>query len=697
MDYTEFLFLDKQHPERSSWEKVMGEFEVTDNGLSCPDPVNLQRYFIERPLMAYRLTFQITSRSGRTVFFLPDGYSFETGSSSPGSFTGISLDKAPVASTGLMLPAPGQPHDILYERANGCLRIAIDGQDVLVAQDPRPESVAHGMEIYIPADVVVHSMRLDGVFAKAGGFPIHRSHALQLNVCIDFNDDMLCAPWTERTFREAMAFYKEQNMRRVYFIYHYGYHGGFWGKSESADRTYAAVGDFLPATVRFAHEAGLECFAVIKPFEAAIYPAYCAGLSSDRNRDLDRLGGHISRLTHFVRDNPRLRIERRMDKAPNNLEGRGIHSLIFKAEQGLGNHFDPRHIQLWTSPDNKNYQRYHGPVNIRHESDGRRVVFDGLDMPHGFVGITVESEATRCFGNRIADLIEAYDKHGHILPLTYSQRPRDRRGTFHGDGFVFDHTPISCSVHQMDHYTWLDGGKPLGLAVGQERYLAGALCLDYPEVQAFWLDQVAACLAAGVDGIDFRVLNHNRTYDWLAYGFNEPTVRAFNARYGVDIINEPFSHADLRRLRGESYTGLLRAASRELRAAGKTMQLHISPRMCSPDWHTEMEIHFDWANWIREGLADEVTLKVTSLRAGIAPEAVHLARNAGLPVHFCPYLNLMREFPGGADYARHLRHDAVMGGADGFILYENAAFMAAQSDGSVAITKPWLVNAIAGR
>lgn len=671
-------------------ERVFGSFESTESGFRVPGRLNLRFHRPERPLRDFRLSFRLSGEEGGSVIFQADGYEFVV-SSPADPVTRVVLDQVTVAATARPGPGRGEAREVVYERDGGTLAVFVDGREILSASDPRPGTAISFFEIFCPGPCLVENLRLEGCAADVPGTHLSPRRDLPLDVCIDFNDDLIRNAWTERTFREAMAFYRGRGMRRVYFIYHYGYRGGFWVRNERHERTREAVGEFLPATVRFAREAGLECFAVLKPFEPGLYPGRLSDEKFNAYR-LERLGTQMYRVTRFLAENPGFRIERRMDDVPADIADRRVKTLVFRAEEGTGGNFNPASLRLWTSPDNSAYRPYDGPLSVRRENGGEVLVLDGLEPGDRFLAVTAGEKPGYRFGNRLDRLVEARDESG-VLPLAWGEKLSDRRGSFPGTGFVFDNS--SRPMHSADRYTWLDGGRPLGLVPGRERYLPAAMCLSYPEVRAWWLEKMEECLAAGVDGVDFRVVNHNWTYDWPAFGFNAPVREAFLERHGVDILNEPFDYAHLRRLRGEYYTMLLRQARARLREAGKAMQVHVSGRMRDPEWHTEMEMHFDWETWIREGLADAITLKMSPARGGICPAVISLAREAGLPVYACPYINGLK-LPDGPDTAAYMRRDATDAGVDGLIIYENAAFMGARDDGGIEITKPWLFDTLGG-
>jgi hypothetical protein len=529
-----------------------------------------------------------------------------------------------------------------------------------------------------------------------------------LDVCIDFYDDLIKNTWTENTFREAMEIYRRNHVRRLYFICHYGYKGGFWeqpgtektfpGFQRHIDETYENVGDFLPAAVRAAHAADIPIFAVLKPYESALPATFPEG-SPDARRygKIPRLGGPIWWSPTFTANNPHLRLERDVSDVPEDLDQRVVKSIVFTAEPGQQAQLDPARIGLWVSADNGRYSPYTGPMECRVEKgESVKIVLDGLAISEKFFAIAVTGEATSCFGNILRDLVEVFDTQGVPLPITFSDMSRTRgrdSSDFPEVGFRMD-VPLNNNLPggAINHLLCLDNGRPLCMGLGRMRYLPGGLCEAYPEVRQWWMQQVENCIAAGVDGMDFRIGNHNRTFDWPAYGFNEPIVRAFQDRYGVNILSEPFDRPALRRLRGEFYTKFLREASARLRQMGKTVLAHVDPRMRPSTEHGSMEVHFDWEAWIQEGLLDGVTLKTQTMLDEQATKVTLAAREAGLKVNFCPYVNRIPEQPDARDLAKSLVDEACEGGLDGLIMYENAAFMSATDDGHVEITHPWLLD-----
>lgn len=188
------------------------------------------------------------------------------------------------------------------------------------------------------------------------------------------------------------------------------------------------------------------------------------------------------------------------------------------------------------------------------------------------------------------------------------------------------------------------------------------------------------CIECGVDGLDFRVENHSTHVDeWWAYGFNEPIVDEYKRRYGVNILKEPFDRGKLAHLRGEYYTQFLRDAKTEASRNDIKMQVHVNIEAFGPaplecrrlayPWN----IKFDWETWVKEGIADSVTLRTTEL----SPRQV-----LGDPFTN-EVLDLAKSYNKKVYYNRYITQDELSEGIkmvlsdnriDGFILYEAHTF-----------------------
>ena len=689
--------LNSENLPAQPWEDVApGLIAKTADGLRATRRTSLRLYF--RPLCqsAVVVETRLTSTGDESFLCIIGSYNFSLGGSkSPGAK--ITLDRWPIAVTGKCRLPAGQ-HLVRCSRLNGVVLLALDGQVVLETQDPRANESIPDLEYFLPDTVTIHEAIVKGKSAALKGIPLNNSKSYNLYMCIDFFDDLISAPWTERTLREVLEIYNRHNIRRIYFIDHGGFKSGFWDHYDATEfpiekhgrETFQNLGDILPAVVAAGHKAGLEVYALYKPQECGFAVTYPYGSEKARQfGKAPRLDGMMWWVMDFVAKHPEMRLERDMRPIPPDLEKRIIGKIVLVSEEGLTIPFDPRRIRLWVSADNGSYVPYAGPMEIKVAGKGK-IILERLAIKEKFMALTVAGEPTRAFGNTLRKLVEIYDQEGRKLPISYADATQLRNLPIEKAGFTYDYP--SDTTGEMDNYFWLDSGKPLAIAKGWERYLCGVICEAYPEVRHWWMENIEYYIKTGVDGVDIRDLVHTRTFDWDVFGFNKPLAAAFKAKHGVDILNQPFQREDLRRLRGEYYTEFLRQARQRLTAAGKKMHLHISPRMKSPDWHTELDLYQDWEGWLREGLADEITMKMNWFTGEVAAKSFEAARALGLPINYCPYMNDLFKHPNAKALVNYIARQALDTGSDGFIFYENAALMAAKKDGRMEITQSWMLD-----
>jgi len=58
----------------------------------------------------------------------------------------------------------------------------------------------------------------------------------------------------------------------------------------------------------------------------------------------------------------------------------------------------------------------------------------------------------------------------------------------------------------------------------------------------------------GFDGIDFRLQNHSgMVTDYVNYGYNEPIIKRYKEKYGVDILKAEAEPLKIMEIRGEYF------------------------------------------------------------------------------------------------------------------------------------------------
>jgi hypothetical protein len=240
------------------------------------------------------------------------------------------------------------------------------------------------------------------------------------------------------------------------------------------------------------------------------------------------------------------------------------------------------------------------------------------------------------------------------------------------------------------------GFKPLNedgccVYVGRKEYLWGALHPCYPQVRQHWLNRIQDCIDAGVDGIDIRISNHSSwTNEGEMYGFNEPAVAEFQNRYGINVLTEAFDMDLWKALQGEYWTTFLAQARQLTSDYDLPLQLHISPlRLNYNPWGRYNGIpenfHWDWQNWIGDGLCDAVHLKMWWMDKAFAKEVAAFAKQHNRQVTLdirLQYRGKMKKpnydpIPSDASYPQiieRIEHGLDSKNIDAIVLYEGNCF-----------------------
>ena len=149
---------------------------------------------------------------------------------------------------------------------------------------------------------------------------------------------------------------------------------------------------------------------------------------------------------------------------------------------------------------------------------------------------------------------------------------------------------------------------------------AGPIEFAYPEARKALVDlHLKYARRDGYDGIIFLTYVENfgmRFQD--EFGFNEPIVREFKRRTGVDLRTQPFTRAASRHdwyaLRGEYLTLYLRELKQRLRGQGKQLGIFINPQepYFTQPWPELMltagHIYCDLETWVRDGIVDQMVV-----------------------------------------------------------------------------------------
>lgn len=146
----------------------------------------------------------------------------------------------------------------------------------------------------------------------------------------------------------------------------------------------------------------------------------------------------------------------------------------------------------------------------------------------------------------------------------------------------------------------------------------GVLCYSYPEVRRYRLGMIRWLLNDyDWDGVFICTRSQSRPATYAdQFGFNEPVVREYQKRFGIDITCQDFDLEAWRRILGEGLTTLLREIKDVVHHQGRTLMVGI-PR-ASYLGPPVGNLHVDWETWLREGIVDGL---VIDQWAAICPSA----------------------------------------------------------------------------
>ncbi len=162
---------------------------------------------------------------------------------------------------------------------------------------------------------------------------------------------------------------------------------------------------------------------------------------------------------------------------------------------------------------------------------------------------------------------------------------------------------------RFDHPDWIPVDK-----YGDRRQ-GGPIELAYPEARQALVDwHVNEVAQAGYDGVMFHTYNENYTMRFPdEFGFSDPIVNEYKARYGVDIRKETFNRQNWYNLRGEYTTQFLGQLHTALGASGKKLGMAINPYTNATDkpqyWGSTTfadagNITMNWQGWAQTHAVD---------------------------------------------------------------------------------------------
>lgn len=497
--------------------------------------------------------------------------------------------------------------------------------------------------------------------------------------------------------------------------------------------------NLLAYVVEKAHAAGMEVHAVFKPFEMGglYHTHFMVPHPFPRPVGIPVVANHIGisyMVDPFVLEHPDMRLKRMAGDW--NPPGRVTEIKLVKADDAPAE-IKREYLSVWTSRRNGEAFLYEKPWNMHdgiEERGGkpRRVLtLRGLDIDEKQRYIIVKCSRRTphgSFSNALHDFMEiyaggrrlpsvAFDEHVGLRKLERS-RLNQGRPLYPGAGiispyarhpavleFVKDTQRISDIYEQYyrldvltprewhelsadirDDFTpFLDRDHGVmsgfaGLYRGKAEYCSSLLHPVYPEVRNYWLDVTRRCLACGVDGVSYRVGNHNRSSEPELYGFNDPVLKATGGSTDAAAVSKT---------NGDVYTQFLREARDLLHAAGKVITIQVATDTHQKYSYTPWNFEWQWERWIEEDIADVVYAYPRAAdwtEDDLAGRIAEKARRHGKPVIFKCGVS-----PDAVEQA--LRSAQKYPGIAAINLYETAFFTHISQDG-VLEGSPELVKLI---
>jgi hypothetical protein len=638
-----------------------------------------------------------------------------------------------------LLPRVEGQRVVRFTFDQGNWQASVDGEQVLAYSEPGATAIGGRVQLAFWSGCAVQRVQVSGDQPCARQQPQPRAdNDFELQVTVDFPDDLSYAPYTRDMLDQLFAEYAKWGVRRCHWIYDGTEDDHWWDFfTEPRHRNYLQTlenfgGDLFATAVEAAHAYDIEMIGVFKPFEMA----YMLHTYAETTAEAARYG-RFSRLGGVIYRAPDVTVARRDLMTRRRPGAWGESTTAFTRIDLVGYDadapaFDPAAIQIWLSDDNISYSLYTGPCETAdlvedypiytQTADGGRpgketrrarvLRLTGLDLDAPFVAIVAPADGAS-FGNVLLDLVHVFGANGEERCLTLGIVPRagqlsydivtattnDSAGLdFCSRGIEFDNvegSPSACLTGYEGMREWhtFDGAhRFIGIARGKEETAVGVMSPALPDTHDIWLSWIDDILAAGADGVEIRVRNHHTHLAWEEFGYEQAVRAAFFDRHGVDIWRtDDFDRPAWRRLRGESYTDFYRLARRRLTACGKPLGLHISRTMdIEPEQGASMGFHFDWRTWLDEGLADSVTMKEVWPQTVFAEEVLARARPHGTRLIFSPFANALWSRPDGVEVCRTRIQQARAGGFDGFQLYESCCVMRAHADGRLTLREPAL-------
>ncbi len=495
--------------------------------------------------------------------------------------------------------------------------------------------------------------------------------------------------------------------------------------------------DLLEEAVKSAHRHGIEFYAEIIPFEdggsgplfplTMPFPQDAVAFKDLRGIDL------------FARPFAARHPEMSMKRRPGTFAFKGpVKTIRIIKRDDSPTRIKAEHLSIWTSATNNQFEKYNGPVSFRETVEWRKgfpkwkqcriLHLEGLKIPKDHRYILIRSSLADKEGdltNEKGKILELVGADGQTIPYTLSNGPaqdfdyynrvyfqnkmrtqlirylqlpevqQEIKDTRKMQKHFQDFYPFD-EYYKITNTVTLDEQGFLAIACGKPEYKLGNMNPVYPEVREHWLKLVRFCLDRGVDGINFRMSNHNRSPEYWEYGFNEPTLKATGGKTDYASINK---------VNGNAFTQFLREAKSLIKSRDKGLTLHLHGDMFWPDERggrrvpsIPPNIEWQWETWINE-IADDIEFRgAFKLRPWNVEKVLdiitHVTKAANKPFY---YQSDFHSYPSdkGRELVKLEEIELVKNhpGIDGFVLYETANFTYKNENNRIAL-KPDFMDEI---
>ncbi len=409
--------------------------------------------------------------------------------------------------------------------------------------------------------------------------------------------------------------------------------------------------DFLEEVCNAAHKHGLRLDVVLKPLEGFM-PQQMNSLPETFPKPdgvplIHENGGILHSVRPFLAENPGLRIMRRRQK--NDVSVKDVAAIRLTKQDNRPLRFSKEDLSVWVSPLNgkDNFRKYDGPMTVqessmkiaRHttESACRVLTFSGLKLPEDTRYVLVrcdKNDPQGDFCNDTRDLMTLFDEQGEEIPTTPASGPVDPeklyrntrigaelglsrylkhphvRALINDKEAFFSHCRGAYKFRSINHIT-IDQAQDAVVKLGKPKGIVGSMHPIYPQVREHWLELIKFCLDRGVDGVNLRVANHNRTIEPWYYGFNPP-VR--------EQMEYPNHCGEAARINGNAWTQFLSEARDYIHSRGKEVGIHINVAVftqfaVNKGGPLPLNFEWQWEKWI-EDIADYIEYRGIGLFKG---------------------------------------------------------------------------------